>query len=376
MSFAHLETHSHYSLLRAAPSIPQLVERAVADGLESLCLTDEVALHGAVAFERACRAAGIHPVIGLTVPVAGSAEMRAGGTQGEPSPGKLVLLADGPQGYRALCRLTSLLQAGPERETLMAHGLDWETLAAHAGGVYALSGGRAGWIERRLRAGDRRGATEMAARFAGVYQENPRLALEIHDPADLTIAGAVMEIGRRFGIECVAVQPIYCLSPDDAETLKLLAAIRGNIPLQGLPEDAVTSGRLHWLTPSEMQERYARFPQAVDSDGRIGARVQTRDCPMAAWCGPISIWREIARRMRRCAGWQAPDSSNVTGYRPIRRSPNAWKRSWRQSASTATHRSFSWWPMSSITVGARGFPSARAAASPIRWLPIAPASPP
>ena len=198
-----------------------------------------------------------------------AADARRRGAQGETSPGKLVLLADGPEGYRALCRLTSLLQAGPDRETLMARGLDWETLAAHAGGVYALSGGRAGWIERLLRAGDRSRAAEMAARFAGIYQSRARLALEIHDPADLAIAEAVAEIGRRFGIECVAVQPIYCLAPDDAEMLRLLAAIRGNIPLQGLPEDAVTSGRLHWLTPSEMRERYARFPQAIEATGEL-----------------------------------------------------------------------------------------------------------
>ena len=305
MSFAHLETHSHYSLLRAAPSIPQLVTQAVADGLESLCLTDEVALHGAVAFERACRAAGIHPVIGLTVPVAGSPQMRAGGAaQGETSPGKLVLLADGPEGYRALCRLTSLLQAGPDRETLMARGLDWETLATHAGGVYALSGGRAGWIERLLRAGDRGRAAEMAARFAGIYQSRARLALEIHDPADLAIAEAVAEIGRRFGIECVAVQPIYCLSPDDAETLRLLAAIRGNIPLHGLARRCRHIGASSLAHAIRDAGTLCALPAGHRSDGRVARARAGRGCPMAAWCGPISIWRETARRMRRCAGWQ------------------------------------------------------------------------
>ena len=180
-----------------------------------------------------------------------------------------MLLADGPQGYRSLCRLTSLLQAGPDRDTLVAQGLEWETLATHSAGVYAFSGGRAGWIERRLRAGDRSRAAEMAARFAGVYQSRARLALELHEPADLPVAEAVADIGRRFGIESVAVQPVYCLSPDDAETLRLLAAIRGNVPLEQIREDAVTSGRLHWLTPVEMRERYARFPLAVDATGEL-----------------------------------------------------------------------------------------------------------
>ena len=114
MSFAHLETHSHDSLLRAASRSPELVTQAVADGLESLCLTDEVALHGAVAFERACRPRRNSPgyrADGSRRRVAADARRRAGAS--ETSPGKLVLLADGPEGYRGLCRLTSLLQAVP-----------------------------------------------------------------------------------------------------------------------------------------------------------------------------------------------------------------------------------------------------------------------
>ena len=54
MAFAHLEVHSHFTLLGATPSVPELASRAHEDGLTHLALTDTNALYGAVAFARAC----------------------------------------------------------------------------------------------------------------------------------------------------------------------------------------------------------------------------------------------------------------------------------------------------------------------------------
>lgn len=64
--FTHLHVHSHYSLLGGTASVAQLAGRAARDGLKTLALTDNHALYGAVAFDRACRAAGIQPIIGMT----------------------------------------------------------------------------------------------------------------------------------------------------------------------------------------------------------------------------------------------------------------------------------------------------------------------
>ena len=69
INFTHLHVHSHYSLLGATASIEDLVARAKADGLSHLALTDTNALVGAVAFQRACAAAGIQPITGMVLTV-------------------------------------------------------------------------------------------------------------------------------------------------------------------------------------------------------------------------------------------------------------------------------------------------------------------
>ena len=105
-NFTHLHVHSHFTLLGATPSLDELAGRATQDGLRQLALTDANALFGAVAFARACRAANVRPIIGLTAAVA-----LPGGElppDAAAACGRLVLLATNPAGYRSLCRLASL----------------------------------------------------------------------------------------------------------------------------------------------------------------------------------------------------------------------------------------------------------------------------
>ena len=65
--FAHLHVHSEYSLLDCACRIEQLVERVSDLGQTSCALTDHGVMYGVIDFYRACKAKGIHPVIGCGI---------------------------------------------------------------------------------------------------------------------------------------------------------------------------------------------------------------------------------------------------------------------------------------------------------------------
>ena len=64
--FVHLRTHSHYSLLSAPCRIEDLVAAAASDGQRALALTDSGNLFGAIEFYKACCAADIKPILGLS----------------------------------------------------------------------------------------------------------------------------------------------------------------------------------------------------------------------------------------------------------------------------------------------------------------------
>ncbi|MCU0503698.1 MAG: PHP domain-containing protein, partial [Anaerolineae bacterium] len=321
MAFTHLEVHSHFTLLGGTASVTELAGRASADGLSHLALTDTNALYGVVAFDRACRELRVQPIIGMTVTVTAPTHPRTdSGEAGTARPGQLVLLATEPSGYRSLCQLSSLIQGSPEREAVAVRGMSWEELQAHRDGLICLSGGRQGWIERYLRTGDLAAAQIYAGRLAGIFDDQAYLSLEIRSEADLPIIGEVAALGRRLGMPAVAVQPIYCLAPEDAPRLRLLAAIRENRPLdnpaaqeekagdaqlepderaqersvqtsprQATPGSALevwsrpvsgASGglpltgeaELHWLSPADLALRFAGFPEALAEISRIAAR--------------------------------------------------------------------------------------------------------
>ncbi|MEX1020255.1 MAG: DNA polymerase III subunit alpha [Litorilinea sp.] len=289
-AFTHLHVHSHYTLLGGTATVQSLVQQAAEDGLRQLALTDTHALYGAVAFARACMQAGVQPVIGMAAhmaPLVSNADPESDGHSQahDAHDDRIVLLATGPAGYRALCRLSSALQANLARSEVAQPLLGWEELKEQRAGLLCIAGGRRSRIQRLLQAGEQSAATRYLAQLAGIFDDQTYLALEVYTPADNTVARAVAELGARFGIRTVAVQPIYCLAENDRGALRLLTAMRHNCRLHeldlppdspklppGLLREPCQDGvALHWPTPATMVERYADFPDALTASAEIAA---------------------------------------------------------------------------------------------------------
>ena len=278
-NFTHLHVHSHYTLLGSTAPVAELASRAAVDGLTHLALTDTNVLYGAVAFARACQSAGVLPITGMAVTVALPEGMGAR-IDNAVSPGYLVLLAMGPAGYRSLCRLSSLVQGHPDREARAARGLSLDALRTHREGLICLGGGRRGWVERSLRVGHAQSAHQYARRLGEIYgEDNTYLSLELHASGDPGIAHELVSLGESLGLPAVAVQPVYCLSPQDGPRLRLLAAIDRNcsldqVPATVLPDSGDAGVTVHWLDRTEMAERFASFPDALALAGAVAARCE------------------------------------------------------------------------------------------------------
>jgi DNA-directed DNA polymerase III PolC len=125
--------------------------------------------------------------------------------------------------------------------------------------------------------------------LAQAFDSNAYLALEIHVPQDTSVASEIRGIAHRLGIGTVAVQPIYCLEPDDEPRLRLLAAIRLNCALDAVPAEELANGgksrvRTSWPDPMELAGRYASLPEALAATQEIATR-----CDPALPSGE-SIW--------------------------------------------------------------------------------------
>ena len=144
MAFTHLHLHTEYSLLDGACRISQLVERVKALGQSAAAITDHGVMYGVIDFYRACKAAGIKPVIGCEVYVAPRTRFDRV-HELDKSARHLVLLCRNETGYRNLSYMVS--KAFTEGFYIKPR-VDMDLLWEHSEGLIALSACLAGEIGR------------------------------------------------------------------------------------------------------------------------------------------------------------------------------------------------------------------------------------
>jgi DNA polymerase III alpha subunit len=131
--FIHLRAHSNYSFLTGIPSPVQLAQTAASYTMPALGMTDRDMLTGSVEFYEACLDIGIHPIIGLELPVAAPHRLQSAPKNNlETLSRPLALLAMDLSGWRSLCRLSSALLSDPEQPT--PNHLPFESIAQEANG--------------------------------------------------------------------------------------------------------------------------------------------------------------------------------------------------------------------------------------------------
>lgn len=102
--FSHLHCHTQYSLLDGAARIQTLVDKAAAQGMSGLAITDHGNLYGVPEFYAAARKAGIKPIIGSEFYLAPRGRVN----RDDRTRYHQVLLAKNETGYRNLIKLSSL----------------------------------------------------------------------------------------------------------------------------------------------------------------------------------------------------------------------------------------------------------------------------
>ena len=143
--FVHLRCHSHYSFLRGVNPPEEIIAAAVEQKMSAVALTDTDGMYAVVPFYKAARAAGVKPIVGVTLEVKGEVkEVKEKERRNSSASVAMVLLAADAEGYSNLCRLTTLRQLGvlrPGQETFAeeaGRAVTVEELAAHGAGVIAL----------------------------------------------------------------------------------------------------------------------------------------------------------------------------------------------------------------------------------------------
>ena len=133
MAFAHLHLHTEYSLLDGACRIKELPKRLKELGMDACAITDHGVLYGVIDFYQACKAEGIHPVIGCEVYVCANMEEKS---YAKREYSHLILLCENETGYKNLMYLDS---EAFTRGFYYRPRIDYELLKQHHEGLICMT---------------------------------------------------------------------------------------------------------------------------------------------------------------------------------------------------------------------------------------------
>jgi DNA polymerase III subunit alpha len=269
--FVHLHVHTEYSLLDGAARIEELVRRAAELGMPALAMTDHANLYGAVPFYKACRDAGIKPIIGMEAYVIeGNLQDRV---RNAPAPYHLVLLAENDRGYRNLLKLATL--ANTEGHFILPR-LNKEALARYSEGLIALSACREGEVARLLLAGDAEGARQAALWYRQVYGAD-RFYLELQDHGleiERRLNQRLLRLGEETGIPLVVTNNVHYVYREQHRQHDILLAIGEAKTVDEENRFRYETDEYYLKSGEEMARLFAYAPQALANTAAIAERCQ------------------------------------------------------------------------------------------------------
>ena len=272
MSFVHLHVHTEYSLLDGACRIRDLPRRIKELGQTACAITDHGVMYGAIDFYRACKAEGIHPVIGCEVYVAARTRFDKL-HEFDAESRHLVLLCKDETGYRNLSYMVS--QAFVEGFYIKPR-IDLDLLREHSQGLIALSACLAGEIPKRILHGNYEGAKAYALQMQEIFgPDNFYLELQDHGiPEQAEVNRSLLKIHQETGIPLVCTNDAHYIRKEDAESHDILLCIQTGKTVDDENRMRYEPRNFYLRSTEEMEALFSAYPQAVENTQRIADRCQ------------------------------------------------------------------------------------------------------
>ena len=270
--FAHLHVHSEYSLLDGACRIEGLVDRVAALGQTACALTDHGVMYGVIDFYRACKAKGIHPVIGCEVYLAPHSRFDRSYVNGEWH-SHLILLCENMTGYRNLIHMVSL---GFAEGFYMKPRIDMDLLRQHSEGLICLSACLAGVIPRALAEGDMDGAYELCEQFLEIFDRD-HFYLEVQDhgiAVQQKVNEGLFQLAEELNIGLVATNDAHYLTKKDARIQDVLMSIQMGKTVDDPTRMKFETEEFYIKDADEMAALFPNHPEALANTVKIAERCQ------------------------------------------------------------------------------------------------------
>lgn len=257
--FVHLHVHSEYSLLDGLGRIKALVKEAVKLGQPALALTDHGVMHGAIEFFRACKDAGVKPIIGVEAyETVWGRPMSGRDPQLDRENYHLLLLAKNMTGYRNLLKIASHSQIDGY---YYKPRVDHDFLAAHAEGIIASTGCLGAEVPQLLSQGKEREAYERLGWYVDVFgKENFFIELQEHSIPELVRVNKILvPWAEKFGLNLVATNDVHYVREQDGGPHDVLLCVQTGVTLDQPNRMRMSDGSYFLKSRAQMEATFRPF---------------------------------------------------------------------------------------------------------------------
>ncbi|KTT12116.1 DNA polymerase III subunit alpha [Pseudomonas oryzihabitans] len=262
-SFVHLRLHTEYSLVDGIVRVKGLVKAAEAAGMPAVAVTDQGNLCSLVKFYKAAMGAGIKPIAGADIWLAGR--------DGDAPLSRMTLLVMNAKGYRNLTELLSRGFQEGQQEGQIIIQRDWVKEASE--GLIALSGSKEGEIGLALLEGDLALADQLFEEWQQVFQDRFYLEVQRTERAgDEEHLHAAVALADRCDGALVATNDVRFLKAEDFEAHETRVCIGEGRPLDDPRRERKYSDQQYLKSAAEMAELFSDLPEALENTVEIAKR--------------------------------------------------------------------------------------------------------
>lgn len=270
--FAHLNVHSHFSVLQGLCHLKPLMAHCADQGMKHLALTDNANMFSCLEFVKAAQSNGIHPVVGMTCYV--TLNHRDARPQDDVRVGRrLVLLAKNYTGYQTLCRLSSIAYVdGMYFKPRIDHGL----LKEHNEGLVVLSGGMGSELNDFTLSGNTKRVEETVDFYRDlVGEENYYIEVQRTGIEELTeINEGLYDLSERRGIPTLATNDVYYVKKEDALSHEILMCVGQQKLLNEAGHPRFSTNEFYLKSPEEMGDLFSDHPESLENTIKVAEMCQ------------------------------------------------------------------------------------------------------
>ena len=292
--FIHLHVHTYYSILDGQSPVEKLVDKAVANGMRGMAITDHGNMFGVKELYNYCNKINgklkeqgkepFKPIFGCEMYVARRTKADRVKEKGDAGGYHLIVLAKNYHGYKNLIKLVSRAWVDGFYSKPRTDRADLEKYHED---LIVCSACIAGEVPAKILKGDIPGAREAIEWYKSIFGDDYYLELQRHEvkdpnqranretfPLQQRANKELIKLAKEYGIKVVCTNDCHFVDLENAEAHDHLLCLSTGKELND-PTRMLYSKQEWFKTREEMNEIFADVPEALSNTLEILDKVET-----------------------------------------------------------------------------------------------------